>query len=174
MDDIEEVARRAAAGDKGALDDVLRLARPIVSRMAARMLENPLDAEEAVQDALFAVSRHIGRFEGRSKFTTWLYPIVLNTSRDTYRRLKRRASVLGIDVHDRPADARVSVIAGGRVDLLEALEQMDPAFGEPVVLRDMYQLSYSEIAEQMGIAEGTVKSRIHEGRKTLQYLLSRQ
>lgn len=140
-----------------------------------RVLVNSLDAEDACQDALIAISRRIGSFEGRSRFTTWLYPVVMNAAIDTYRRLRRRASVAGTDdaLAGQAADAHTSVQAGARVDILDALDHVDPRFAEPVLLRDLYQLDYAEIAEQLGVPVGTVKSRIHEGRKTLQYLLER-
>jgi RNA polymerase sigma-70 factor (ECF subfamily) len=78
-----------------------------------------------------------------------------------------------VQLPEQASHEHTSVVAGTRVDLLEALEALDPRFAEPVVLRDVFGLDYSEIARQVGIPEGTVKSRIHEGRKSLQYLLSR-
>ena len=120
-----------------------------------------------------SVSRRIDRFEGRSRFETWLYRITVNAGLDTYRRLKRRADTIDIDAIELTAAQRTSVLAGNRIDLLEALDQVDPKFGIPVMLRDVYDLDYPEIAAALEINEGTVKSRIHEGRKTMQYLLNR-
>jgi RNA polymerase sigma-70 factor (ECF subfamily) len=119
------------------------------------------------------VSRRIGTFEGRARFSTWLYQVATNASLDTYRKLKRRGSQLSTELEERPSPERTSVVAGTRVDLFEALEQLDPRFGEPVVMRDVFGLDYGEIARQLGIPEGTVKSRIHEGRKSLRWLLER-
>ena len=169
----EELARRAAAGDRRALEDLLAGIRPDILRRCTAFLPNPLDAEEACQDTLLAVSRRISGFEGRAKFSTWLYQVTTNACLDTYRRLKRRASVVGIQTPEQASHEHTSVVAGTRVDLLDALEKLDPKFSEPVVLRDVYGLDYTEIARQIGVPEGTIKSRIHEGRKSLQYLLSR-
>ncbi len=172
-DEVESAARAAAEGDTRALERLLRLIEADVLQRCSRLLPNPLDAQEACQDTLFAVSRRIGSFEGRAKFSTWLYQVATNASLDTYRKLKRRGSQLGSEVEERAAPERTSVVAGTRVDLFEALEQLDPRFGEPVVMRDVFGLDYGEIARQLGIPEGTVKSRIHEGRKSLRWLLDR-
>ena len=82
------------AGDRAALDTLLVGARPLILGRCRRFLPNPLDAEEAAQDALLAIARRIGTFEGRSKFTTWMYQLTTNAAIDTYRKLKRRRSVL--------------------------------------------------------------------------------
>jgi RNA polymerase sigma-70 factor (ECF subfamily) len=168
-----ELAASAGAGDAQALDRLLLAIRPSVLRHCSRLLPNQLDAEEACQDTLLAVTRNISTFEGRAKFETWLYRVTLNAGLDTYRRLKRRAATVDIADLDLSSPQRTSVIAGNRIDLLEAFDDIDPKFGQPVMLRDVYDLDYPEIAAEMGLAEGTVKSRIHEGRKMMRYLLDR-
>ncbi|MEU4626666.1 RNA polymerase sigma factor [Actinoplanes sp. NPDC023801] len=174
----EELARKAAGGDHGALETLLAGIRPGVLRRCARFLPCYQDAEEACQDVLMQVARNIGGFEGRSKFSTWLHVIIANGSRQTYRTLKRRAAERGyaempVDV----PDARTtSVIAGSRLDLLDALEKLETTKADlvaPMVLRDICQLDYKEIAVQLGIPEGTVKSRIHQARGHVrEYLLA--
>jgi RNA polymerase sigma factor (sigma-70 family) len=169
MLDMEFLARQAAAGDAAALEALLALIRPQVLRRCARLLPCFQDAEEACQDALLQVALTIGRFEGRSLFSTWLYVVVANSARQTYRRLKRRATESLHDVMpmDRPDPRTTSVIAGTRLDFLDALEQLEarrPDLVAPLVLRDVCQLDYREIAEHLGIPEGTVKSRIHQAR----------
>jgi RNA polymerase sigma-70 factor (ECF subfamily) len=166
---IEELVRAAAAGDRTALDRLLTAIRPDVLRMCARFLPDRADAEEACQDTLLAVAQGIGRFEGRSAFRTWLYRIAANRARSTYQvlRARFRAESAGDVLPETPARQRTSVVAGTRVDLLEALARLGPMFAEPVVLRDMLGLTYAEIAGGLGLPEGTVKSRIHEGRRRL-------
>jgi RNA polymerase sigma-70 factor (ECF subfamily) len=140
------------------------------------MLLHPQDAEEAAQDALLLVATKIGAFEGRSRFTTWLHAVASNSARSTYRSLKRRAAETAtaeMPVHVDPRTT--SVIAGSRLDLLEALEVVaadHPELVEPLVLRDVQQLEYAEIARLLGIPLGTVKSRIHAARLAVRPLLS--
>ena len=117
------------------------------------------------------VARNITSFAGRSKFSTWLHPVVSNCARQTYRVLKRRGAEQGWAVAPEIADARTtSVIAGSRIDVLEALdklEQSNPQLVAPIVLRDLSQLTYPEIADLLGVPLSTVKMRIHEGRKLM-------
>ncbi|MCW2943974.1 MAG: polymerase, sigma-24 subunit, subfamily [Actinoallomurus sp.] len=171
----EELAQRAAEGDRDALNDLIRVIEPNVLRHCARFLPCRQDAEEACQDALVLVARNIGRFEGRSRFSTWLHVVVANSARSTYRSLKRRSIEQGGELpHQRPDPRRTSVIAGSRVDILDAMEDLErrkPDLIEALVLRDVSQLEYSEIAKQLGLPLGTVKSRIHEARKQVRQSL---
>jgi RNA polymerase sigma factor (sigma-70 family) len=170
--DIETLAGHASAGDAAALDQLLREIRPDVVRRCARFLPYREDAEEAAQDVLLQVSRNIGRFEGRSKFSTWLYTIVANCARQKYRELKRRATEQPLtEIETAGFDPRTtSVIAGSRLDLLDALERLEadsPHLVAPLVYRDICQMDYAEIVERMGIPLGTVKSRLHNARKQI-------
>ena len=169
--DIEELARRSAAGDEAALEQLLAEVQPRVRRICGRMLLYPEDAEEAAQDALMLVATRIGTFRGQSRFTTWLHAVASNSARGTYRTLRRRAAERTTDEMPVHADPRTtSVIAGSRLDLLDALEDLGkerPELVEPVVLRDVQHLDYAEIARLLDIPLGTVKSRIHAARQAL-------
>ena len=173
---LDDLARAAAAGDEQALHDLLVAVQPRVRRIVGRMLLHPQDAEEATQDALLAVSRHIGRFEGRSAFTTWLHTVAANSARSTYRTLRRRSGERPSAELPTAVDPRTtSVIAGSRLDLLEALETLGatrPELVEPLVLRDVAQLDYAEIARVLDLPLGTVKSRIHHARTLVRPLLT--
>src|SRR3954469_4053438 len=114
--DLDALAVRAAGGDKDALDELLALIQPRVRRICGRMLLYPQDAEEACQDALMLVATKIGTFEGRSKFTTWLHQVAINSARSTSRPLKRRSAEMPSDELPAPIDPRTtSVIAGSRL-----------------------------------------------------------
>jgi RNA polymerase sigma factor (sigma-70 family) len=167
--DVEGLARAAARGDPAAVDSLLVAVGPDVLRMCARFLPNRQDAEEACQDTLLALARGIGRFEGRSSFRTWLHRLAANRSRSTYQRLRRRFETESawVVLPDRPDPRRTSVVAGTRLDLLDALTCLAPDLAESVTLRDVLGLSYREIADLQEVPEGTVKSRIHEGRRRL-------
>jgi RNA polymerase sigma-70 factor (ECF subfamily) len=174
--DVEALASRAAAGDASALDALLVEIQPRVRRICGRMLLYPEDAEEAAQDALLLVSTRIQTFAGRSRFTTWLHAVASNSARSTYRTLKRRAAEMPTDEMPLAADPRTtSVIAGSRLDFLDALEILNvdhPALVEPLLLRDVQELEYSDIADLLDIPLGTVKSRIHSARQIVQPLLA--
>nr|WP_241561996.1 RNA polymerase sigma factor [Streptomyces hoynatensis] len=168
----EELALRAARGEAAALDALLAAIGPDVVRRCGRFLPCREDAEEAAQDVLLTVARHITAFEGRSRFSTWLYTVVANCSRQKYRQLKRRAAEQpGVIEDAHRVDPRTtSVIAGSRIDLLEALERLErdhPHLVAPLVYRDICQLDYAEIAERVGIPLGTLKSRLHQARKEI-------
>ena len=175
-DELDELAARAAGGDRPALEELLAEIQPRVRRICGRMLLFPEDAEEAAQDALLLVATKIGQFSGRSRFTTWLHAVASNSARSTYRSLKRRAAERPTDELPVHADPRTtSVIAGSRLDLLEALEVLaatSPEQVEPLVLRDVGQLDYNEIARLLDAPLGTVKSRIHTARKAVRPLLA--
>jgi RNA polymerase sigma-70 factor (ECF subfamily) len=174
-DELDALALRAADGDRAALEELLAEVQPRVRRICGRMLLFPEDAEEATQDALLLVATKVGQFGGRSRFTTWLHAVASNSARSTYRSLKRRAAERPTDELPLHADPRTtSVIAGSRLDLLEALESVGatrPELVEPLVLRDVQELDYNEIAALLQIPLGTVKSRIHSARNAVRPLL---
>jgi RNA polymerase sigma-70 factor (ECF subfamily) len=176
QDSLDALAAEAAAGDQEALRELLVEIQPRVRRICGRMLLYPEDAEEAAQDALLLVSTRIQTFAGRSRFTTWLHAVASNSARSTYRSLKRRSAELPTEELPTAADPRTtSVIAGSRLDFLEALEALGadhPALVEPLVLRDVQELEYSDIAELLEIPVGTVKSRIHSARQIVQPMLT--
>ena len=168
--DTESLAVRAAAGDQHALDTLLQTIRPEVLRRCGRFLPCREDAEEAAQDVLLQVARKITTFQGRSRFSTWLHTVVANCARQKYRELKRRAAEQPLPAEEtHRADPRTtSVIAGSRIDLLDALERLErdhPALVAPLVYRDICQMEYAEIAERTGLPLGTVKSRLHTARQ---------
>lgn len=166
---LDRLAYAASSGDKAALDALLIAVRGDVLRLCGRFLPHREDAEEACQDTLLAVARGIGAFEGRASFRTWLHSIAANQARSTYQVLRRRfdREAAGVPLPDRPDPRRTSVVAGTRLDLLEGLDSLGPSLAEPLVLRDVLGLPYREIAALLNLPEGTVKSRIHEGRRRL-------
>jgi RNA polymerase sigma-70 factor (ECF subfamily) len=170
---LDGLVRSAQAGDRAALEEVLLRIRPLVLRRCSRFLPHHADAEEAAQDALLTISRKITSYTGRGSFVGWVTVVTSNTARATYRSLRDRVgtlSAVGV-VPDAPDPRTTSVIAGTRLDLLEALldlEQRHPAVVESFVLRDLGELSYAEIAEVTESPLGTVKDRIHQARKFVQ------
>jgi RNA polymerase sigma-70 factor, ECF subfamily len=175
--DLDHLARLAAGGDRAALDELLGKIRPTVLRRCGSMLLYRADAEEACQDVLLKIFKGIHHFDGRSAFTTWLYPVVTNCVRDTYRRLRRQAEAAPVEEHaQRPDPRTTSVIAGARIDLLDALEKLEQQSADlvqPFVLRDIFDLEYATISEQLDVPVSTVRFRTHEARKFIRVRLER-
>ena len=172
---LDEPRRIAAAqaGDRAALDRLLRDHQPQIHAICRRITGNDADALDATQDALIAVVRGLARFDGRSKFSTWVYRVTTNTCLDELRR-RRRRPVTGLhddtgegpEVAD-PASATATEQVDDRLLLDEALATLPDDFRAAVVLRDLCQLDYAEIAEVLEVPAGTVRSRIARGRAQL-------
>ncbi len=175
-DDIDGLAYRARDGDRDALESLLAQVRPRVLNICRGMLPYSGDAEDACQEAMLNVAMKIGSWGGRGRFTTWLHVVAVNSARTTYRRLKNLATPTDFEdgAHDRPDPRTTSVIAGTRLDLLEAMESIErdhPQYVEPLLLRDVYGLPYDEIAALVDAPLGTVKAQIHHGRRLARPLL---
>ncbi|CUR55352.1 Sigma-70 region 2 domain protein [metagenome] len=175
-DDIDALAEQARDGDRDALEQLLAEVRPRVLNICRGVLPYSGDAEDACQEAMLNVATKIGSWGGRGRFTTWLHIVAVNSARTTYRRLRNLATPTDFEdgAHDRPDPRTTSVIAGTRLDLLDAMETIErdhPQFVEPLLLRDVYGLPYDEIAALVGAPLGTVKAQIHHGRKLARPLL---
>ena len=171
-----ELVRAAQGGGRGALDELLRGHYPRLLPLCRPRTGDPADAEDACQEALIALARGLPRFDGRSAFTTWAYRVTANACLDELRR-RRRRPVPDLDgdtptgrVAPVPPDPVDGVVA--RLDVDAALAAVAPDFRAAVVLRDLCQLSYEEIAEILDVPVGTVRSRIARGRAALLPLLA--
>ena len=190
----------AQAGDRGALDALLRRHHERLWRLCRRVVGNDHDAQDALQDALVAIARGIRRFDGRSAFSTWSYRVATNACLDELRRRRRRPlpGALGAGdaatedgsttpaVHD-PLDrsdghrlvfasgdgsgAAAIEAVGSRIDVDAALARLPHDFRVAVVLRDLCDLDYAEIGRVLDLPAGTVRSRIARGRGQLADLL---
>jgi RNA polymerase sigma-70 factor (ECF subfamily) len=167
-DEIDDLARRAQGGDRDALELLLGAVRPRALSVCRGVLPYSPDAEDACQDALINIANKIGSWGGRGRFTTWMHVVAVNSARSTYRRMKNQAISSDIAPMEKPDPRTTSVIAGTRLDLLEAMERLEkehPQYVEPLMLRDVYGMSYEEIAQQVQAPLGTIKAQIHHGRK---------
>jgi len=176
----------ARDGDRRALDLLLRRHHDRILVLCRRLCRDREDAEDATQNALIAIVRGLDRFDQRASFSTWSYRVATNACMDELRRRGRRpvpsgdefdatptsADDLHATVVDDPADAAVATEERGLVQ--RALDELSDEFRWPVVLRDLADLDYAEIAELLEIAPGTVRSRISRGRSKLAALLDEQ
>jgi len=169
MDVDAELVARAREGDDRAMNELLAAVQPAVLRRCSRMLPFRADAEEATQDALLAIATHLPDYTGRGSFAGWVTVIASNAARQTYRSMRRRFSERTVgEVPDGADPRRTSVIAGSRLDLLdavEALENTHPASVQAFVLRDIGALPYSEVAALLAAPIGTVKAQVHTARQ---------
>jgi len=172
----DELVAAAQGGDRNALDRLLRRHYDRIYAVCRRVTGGNRDADDACQEALIKITRSLPRFDGRSTFGTWAYRIATNASLDELRKRKRRPllhSVQPGDGDDGPPEV-VDPMAARRVDAVADRLAIDDALGElsddykaAVVLRDVGDLDYDQIADILEIPIGTVKSRIARGRAAL-------
>ena len=173
----DELVAAAQRGDTAALDQLLRLHFDRIHAVCRRITGNPHDAADASQNALIAIVKALPRFDGRSSFATWAYRIATNASLDELRRRGRRPA-LAIADDDGPTELldttswRFDEQLADRDAIETALGALPDDFRIPLVMRDLLDLEYAEIADQLGVPLGTVKSRIARGRAALMSKLS--
>ena len=174
----DELVAAAQGGDRNALDQLLRRHYDRIYAVCRRVTGGTRDADDACQEALIKITRSLPRFDGRSAFSTWAYRIATNASLDELRKRKRRPMLHAVQPgdgsHDDGPPELVDPMAAKRVDAVadrlaidEALGDLSDDFKAAVVLRDVADLDYDEIADILDIPVGTVKSRIARGRAAL-------
>jgi RNA polymerase sigma-70 factor (ECF subfamily) len=173
----QDLVDRARAGDPDATEALLRLVAPRVHAVCRRICTNAHDADDAAQEALVAVVRGLPRFDGRSSVTTWVHRVTTNACLDELRRIRRRPVPSEVateaEVVDPGEDPEGRALgSASRRDLAAALASLPEEFRVAVVLRDVADLDYAEIAEVLGVPTGTVRSRIARGRGRLADLLA--
>jgi RNA polymerase sigma-70 factor (ECF subfamily) len=171
MTPADALLRDARAGDGAALNRLLHQHRNGVYRYGLQVCRTTEDAEDAVQETLWAATRAIGTFRGTAQsIASWMFTIVRH---ECYRLLERhRRDAAPVDVRDDPDDvleARRQARA-----LAEALAGLDPAHREVILLRDIQELSAPEAAERLGISVEALKSRLHRARAALREQVRRR
>ena len=164
------LARRASLGDRQALEVLLDRHVDRIHAVCRRVVAHPEDALDATQEAMIAIARGIDRFDGRAAFSTWCYRVAVNACLDELRRRRRRPDPGLPEAEERPArggQPDVDTSVADRMAIDAALAGLSPEFRAAVVLRDVCDLDYAEIAEVLDIPAGTVRSRIARGRVAL-------
>jgi len=189
MDEDGEAVSRCKQGDLDAYEELVEKYQKKMLNIAYRMVESYEDACEIVQDAFVSAHKGMRGFEGKSRFSTWLYTIVVNLSRNRLKQLRIRShhEVLSMDAPVLTDEGSLSVeVASDDPPIDERLEQkelqrkvqdcvraLDEEYREVVVLRDINGFSYSEIQNMLKIPEGTVKSRLSRAREALKDCLKK-
>lgn len=175
---------RLCARDEAAFNELFELYERRVFALVFRMMGRRAEAEEITQDVFVQVFRAVESFRGDSKLSSWIFRVAVNLCKNRMKYHSRRAgrAQQGLDSLGDHASMRAAEgVSAGSVarpdEMVEgiqlervvqlAIEKVDPEFRQLVILRDVEDLAYEEIAEVTGLKEGTVKSRIHRGRAQL-------
>jgi RNA polymerase sigma-70 factor, ECF subfamily len=176
-------------GETGAFDELVLRHQDRVHRLARRLLGDAESALDAAQETFVRAWRALPRFQGASRFSTWLTRIAINQCRNELRRRRtvKHTRPLSLDAPvPGTTTRRVDTVAGGEPDpweqargnevgraLSRALAEMPPEAREVLVLRDVEDLSYEDMAELLDVAVGTVRSRLHRARADLRRRMAR-
>ncbi len=154
---MDGLVYRAQKGDSDAMDRLVCEHYARVYRFCARRVGEAA-GQDAAQETFVTMVKSIGKYAGRSAFPTWLLGVAHRTCMAVARR--RRLEPLALEAwHDGGHDTETAAI--DRVALAEALRSLSPEHREVVVLHEVEGMKYGEIAEVLGVPEGTVKSRLH-------------
>lgn len=163
--------RLAQRGDHRAFGVLVARHQSLLLSVCRRITGDEDDALDARQEALVAAWRGLARFDGRSRFSTWLYRIAVNEAIDQRAR-SRRAPLPVAEVPERSGGGEQDQVLD-RMVIAAALAAMSPVFRSAVVLRDVFDLTYEDTAAVLGIKVDTVKSRLSRGRRALRPALTR-
>ena len=176
--DEKQLIKNAAAGDAAAFEALVERYQKQVYNLALRMVNNESDAEDLAQEAFIRAWRGLGSFQFTSQFSTWLYRLTSNICIDFLRAQKRRKVVSLTMLRDEedsqwdlpdsdPLPEQQMIAAQEREALSRAFAALDPEFRQVLTLRIVNGCSYQQIGQILGVAEGTVKSRLSRAREQL-------
>jgi RNA polymerase sigma-70 factor (ECF subfamily) len=187
--DWSQVVRRCMDGDSGAWAELVRTHHRRVYGLCYRFTGNPADAEDLTQDVFLKVYSNLSSFDtGRGSLQVWITTMTRNLLVDNFRRTRNQRATSSLDdgwESSEELQPIARLIAGGPSPhasaaqkelakmVQDALARVSVELREAVILRDLQDLDYKEIAQVLGIPEGTVKSRISRGRAELARLLER-
>jgi RNA polymerase sigma factor (sigma-70 family) len=174
-----DLLTRAAAGDRDAFGEIYRRHHHIVYRFSRAMTGCPTAAEDITQEAFVAVFADLARYDAaRSSFTTYLYGIVRNLSRERLRLERRFFSLEVLSARSERATYRDDpgdLLEGAEVaaQIRHALQRLPPRYRELILLCDVHGLSYTDAAAVIRVSTAAVRSRLHRGRYLLRRRLAR-
>ncbi len=183
----DRLIHRALRGDVDALETLFARNNRALYQTALRLLGNPEDAEDALQEGLLSAYRNLRRFEGRSQFSTWLTRIVINAALMRRRRQRARPAVsldeppredempLAERLADAAPDPEQAYVGKELTEFVEEdLAGLSPLLRSAFVLREVEGLSTEEAARELGVAENTLKARLWRARQQLAARLGRR
>ncbi len=172
---IDETIQRCLGGDQAAWESIVRQHWRKVFNIAYKFVGKHDEAEDLTQDVFLKIFKSLNSFDRRANFQTWLISVSRNLCIDHYRSVRKERETINRDIDPgdlAPASTSASPYAQielrDRVALLrQALDRLAPTLRTAVMMRDIQELSYQEIADSLSLPEGTVKSRINRGRTEL-------
>ncbi len=178
---MDELIERCLSGDQAAWNEIVRQHWRKVFNLAYKFVGRHDEAEDLTQDIFLKIFKALHTFDRRANFQTWLISISRNLCIDHYRSVRKERETMArdVDASDLSPVSRERSPYGHveQIDLRHlirlALAELPAALRQAVVLRDLQEFSYQEIAERLGLPEGTVKSRINRGRLELARQLNR-
>jgi RNA polymerase sigma-70 factor (ECF subfamily) len=177
----DSLIEQCLAGDQIAWEQIVRQNWRKVFNVAYKFVGKHDEAEDLTQDIFLKIFKALKTFDRRANFQTWIISISRNLCIDHYRSVRKERQTIARDVDSndlQPATPERGPYAQAehqdlRAQLRQALETLPITLRTAVVLRDLQELSYQEIADRLGLPEGTVKSRINRGRIELAHQLRR-
>ena len=169
----EDLVRRYVGGDRSAFTGLVERHERRVYNLALRMTGREEDARDATQEAFLTALRKLSSFRGEAAFTTWMHRVTVNACYDLLRKRQRSPVHVLPDSDDAgpPAPDHADATAGA-IDVQRALASVSEDFRAVLVLHDVQDVPYDEIAAILDVPVGTVKSRLHRGRVALARALS--
>ncbi|MDQ3134685.1 MAG: RNA polymerase sigma factor [Acidobacteriota bacterium] len=174
-----DLAQQSAAGDVSAFETLYRRHFRRVYLLCLRMLGNPAEAEDLTQETFTHLYNKIGSFRGDSAFTTWLHRLTVNQVLMHFRRRKSRPEFTTFD-----GETPIQIVRGtenpgkmpivDRLVLEDAISKLPPGYRSIFVLHDVEGHEHGEIAQMLGISEGTSKSQLHKARLKIRNLIREQ
>ena len=161
------VRKAGREGSIEAYEVLVRRHRDRIYRIALRMLGNPDDAEDIAQDVVLQLWTALAGFVGDSSFTTWLYRIVVNRCLNHIKRRRHDEPLPDPDLATSPGADTQAVARGHARAAMAAVTALPPELRAPIVLVEIEQLSYQEVATILNLPEPTVRGRLHRARRQL-------
>lgn len=163
-----EVLRRFREGDARAFEELVRRHETRIYNLCLRMVGRPEDARDATQDTFLSVLRRAGSFRGQAAFSTWLHRIAVNSCYDLLRK-RQRSPLLDAEptTEPGPPSPDPAEATAAALDVRVALLKVPAEFRAVLVLHDVQDMAYEDIAAALEVPVGTVKSRLHRGRVAL-------
>ena len=187
-DDDRDIVERCVRGDREAFDILVEKYYKKIYNLAYRFVGDSEEANDLAQEVFTAAYQNLKKFRGDAKFSTWLFQIATNRGKNRFKYLKRRGYFANRG-QSNGEDERESLeraipdlttnpetlLAGKQIQKIvqDAINDLDPDHKEIVILRDIEGFSYEEIAQMLGLPEGTTKSRLHRARMVVKEKLKK-